>query len=154
MTTEKSAPSPLQAPPSLVPKLEALSQEIKRRQSLEGPIADSGERSAMGVALCTLEGRFIEVNDALVTLSGYSPSEIVGRTGQEVGLWTDPEEMLRCLRQRGSVDEYVLPYRTRDGRTRRMLLAARLLIVNGRGCILAVGIDVTDRTGFAYEATL
>ncbi len=154
MTTEKSAPGLPLAPPSLVPQLEALSQQIKRRQGLEGPIADSGEGSALGVALCTLEGRFIEVNEALVSLSGYSPAEIVGRTGQEAGLWTEPEEMLRCLRQRGSVDEYVLPYRTRDGRTRRMLLAARLLTVNGRGCILAVGIDVTDRTGFAYEATL
>ena len=106
------------------------------------------------MALCTLEGRFIEVNEALVSLSGFTPAEIVGRTGQEVGLWTEPQEMLRCLRQRGSVDEYVLPYRTRDGRTRRMLLAARLMTINGRGCILAVGTDVTDRTGFAYEATL
>lgn len=102
----------------------------------------------------TLEGRFIEVNEALVSLSGYTPAEIVGRTGQEAGLWTNPEEMLRCIRQRGAVDEYVLPYRTRDGQTRRILLAARLLTVNGRGCILAVGVDVADRTGFADESTL
>jgi PAS domain S-box-containing protein len=89
-----------------------------------------------------------------VSLSGYTPAEIVGRTGQEIGLWSHPEEMLRCIRQSGSVDEYVLPYRTRDGRTRRMLLAARLSTVNGRACILAVGVDATERTGFAYEATL
>jgi len=137
----------------LVPELEALSREITQRQSPEGLPAGSQE-SPIGVALCTLEGRFIEVNESLVALSGFSPSEIVGRTGQEIGLWTNPEEMLRCIRQRGSVDAYVLPYRTRDGRTRRMLLAARLLNVNRHGCILAVGVDVTERPGFAYEATL
>ena len=32
--------------------------------------------------------------------------------------------------------------------------AVLLLTVNGRGCILAVGVDVTDRTGFADESTL
>lgn len=139
--------------PALVPMLEAICREIAERQGTEGLPAAAAE-SAIGIALCTLEGRFIEVNEALVGLSGYTPAEIVGRTGQEVGLWSNPEEMLRCIRQRGSVDEYVLPYKTRDGRTRRMLLAARLLTVNRRGCILAVGVDVTDRTGFAYEATL
>jgi PAS domain S-box-containing protein len=140
--------------PRLVPELEALSREISRRPSAEGLTTTSGNGSGIGVALCTLEGRFIEVNEALVSLSGWSPAEIVGRTGQEVGLWSDMEEKLRCIRQRGSVDECVLPYRTRGGRTRRMLLAARLLSVNGRGCILAVGVDVTDRIGFSYEATL
>jgi len=139
--------------PRLLAELEARCREITQRQSLEGLPAGS-EESPIGVALCTLEGRFIEVNESLVALSGFSPSEIVGRTGQEIGLWTDPEEMLRCIRQRGSVDEYVLPYRTRDGRTRRMLLAARLLNVNRRGCILAVGVDVTDRPSFTYAATL
>ena len=150
MTTERD---PSHALPSLVSELEALSRDISRRPGADGLPTASGDR-AIGVALCTLEGRFIEVNDALVSLGGYAPAEIVGRTGQEVGLWTNPEEMLRCIRQRGSVDEYVLPYRTRDGRTRRMLLAARLLSVNGRGCILVVGMDASDRTAFAYEATL
>jgi PAS domain S-box-containing protein len=150
MTTQ---PDSSHALPSLVSELEALSRDIARRPGADGLPSASGGR-AIGVALCTLEGRFIEVNEALLDLSGYAPAEIVGRTGQEVGLWTNPEEMLRRTRQRGSVDEYVLPYRTRDGRTRRMLMAARLLSVDGRGCILAVGIDVTDRTAFAYEATL
>jgi PAS domain S-box-containing protein len=153
----KPRPDPVaskaQALPRLLPELEALGREITQRQSLEGLPAGT-EENPIGVALCTLEGRFIEVNESLVALSGFAPSEIVGRTGQEIGLWTNPEEMLRCIRQRGSVDEYVLPYRTRDGRTRRMLLAARLLQVNRRGCILAVGVDVTERPGFTYEATL
>jgi PAS domain S-box-containing protein len=139
--------------PRLLPELEALCREITQRSTADALPAGS-EESPIGVALATLEGRFIEVNEALVALSGYTPAELVGRTGPEVGLWTNPDEMLRCIRQRGSVDEYVLPYRTRDGRTRRMLLAARLLNVGGRGCILAVGVDVTERPGFDYEATL
>lgn len=109
---------------------------------------------AIAAALCTLEGRFIEVNDALVSLSGYSRDEIVGRTGAEFGLWTDPEELLRGIRQRGACNDYVLAYRTRAGQTRRMTLAARIVTVNGRGCVLAVGADMPGRPGFDYEATL
>jgi len=146
--------------PRLLPELEALTQEIARHRGPHGWLGDrligraELESPAMAVALCTLEGRFIEVNDALVSLGGYTRNEIVGRTGNEIGLWTDTEDMLRCIRQRGAVDNYTLAYRTRDGRTRRMLLAARIITVNGRGCVLAVGADVAELSGFDYEATL
>jgi PAS domain S-box-containing protein len=128
--------------------LEPLVHEVTRRRSPDsflgaGPAWPAGPDSPpMAVALCTLEGRFIEVNDALVALTGYARDEFVGRRGSELGVWGDVEDLLRCLRSKGSIDGYRLPYRTQAGETRSMLLAARLLIVKGRGGILAVGMDI------------
>jgi PAS domain-containing protein len=67
-----AAPVPTaQSLPRLLPVLEALSREITQREAGEGLPAGADE-SPIGVALCTLEGRFIEVNEALVGLSGYT----------------------------------------------------------------------------------
>ncbi len=140
--------------------LEPLTREITSRRGAEGWLGTAPEwpaepgSPAIAVALCTLEGRFIEVNDTLVSLTGYARDEIVGRSGTEVGLWGDVEDLLRCLRSKGAVDGYVLSYRTGAGQTRYLLLAARLLTLSGRGAILALGVDVAGGSGFDYESTL
>jgi len=129
----------------LLQTLASVTREIVNRPSGQAELgagpAEPGA-PAIAIALCTLEGRFLEVNDTLVSLSGYTRDEVVGRTGNELGLWTDLQELLCSLRLRGTVDGYLLSYRTRAGQKRRMLLAAQLLTVKGRGCVLAVGADV------------
>lgn len=146
--TSRPSSSEIEPNPSLLTEvLDAIVREVTSRRGSEGflgagPAWPAGPDSpAMAVALCTLEGRFIEVNDALVGVTGYGRDEFVGRRGSEVGLWGDVEDLLRCLRSKGAVDGHRLPYRTHAGETRVMLLSARLLTVNGRGGILAVGLD-------------
>jgi PAS domain S-box-containing protein len=134
----------------LLQALASLSRQVGERRSEQsgldiGPVETGA--AAIAAALCTLEGRFLEVNDTLVSLSGYSREEVVGRTGGELGLWTDLQEVLHNLRVRGTVDGYLLSYKNRSGQTRRMLLAARLVTVKGRACVLAAGADVEGFLG-------
>ena len=110
-----------------------------------GPVATGA--TGIAAALLTLEGRFLEVNDTLVSLSGYSREEVLGRTGNELGFWTDLQDVLCELRLKGTIDGYLLSYRNRSGQTRRMLVAGRLLTVKGRACVLAAGADVEDFLG-------
>jgi PAS domain S-box-containing protein len=159
-TVDASGPRPAEGPAGVVlglglsgcllQALASLSRQIVQRKSEQsgldiGPVETGA--AAIAAALCTLEGRFLEVNDTLLSLSGYPREDVVGRTGGELGLWTNLQDVLCSLRQHGSVDGYLLSYRTRGGQTRRMLLAARLLTVKGRGCVLAAGADVEDFVG-------
>jgi PAS domain S-box-containing protein len=134
----------------LLQALASLSRQLidRRSEQAEFDIAP-GEAGApaIAVALCTLEGRFLEVNDTLLRLSGYAREEVVGRTGAELGFWTNLQDVLCSLRLRGTVDGYLLSYKTRAGRTRRMLLAARLLTLKGRACVVAAGADVESFLG-------
>ena len=47
-------------------------------------------------ALSTLaDGIFIEINEYLPDLLGYSREQIVGRTSSEISIWTDPKDRVR-----------------------------------------------------------
>lgn len=128
--------------------LEALTAQVASRRGAEGNLTaappDSPTAPAwLAVALCTLEGRFIEVNDRFADLSGRAKDELIGHAATELSVWApgEMEAVLRLVRQRGALDGNPLAYRTQTGETQLLLLAARLLTVNGRGCVLVVGAD-------------
>ena len=41
------------------------------------------------------DGIFIEINEYLPDLLGYSREQIVGRTSSEISIWTDPKDRVR-----------------------------------------------------------
>src|SRR5262245_16925025 len=62
------------------------------------------------------DGRFIEVNDSFVRLSGFSREESVGKTPVELGLWVRPEERtvaLEQIRARETVQQREVQFRTK-----------------------------------------
>jgi diguanylate cyclase (GGDEF)-like protein/PAS domain S-box-containing protein len=124
-----------------------------------GPDPDAGDgegkferafRSGPGpLALCTWsEGRFLEVNDALLRCLGLSREEVIGRTPEDLGLWSGPEESLRLrriLEAEGAVVNRELSYRTPQGPVRHLLLSAERLRLTGGECVLASATDITER---------
>jgi PAS domain S-box-containing protein len=50
------------------------------------------------LVLSTLEdGRYVDVNDSFLRLIKRERSEVIGRTGVELGIWTDPDDRARRL---------------------------------------------------------
>jgi diguanylate cyclase (GGDEF)-like protein/PAS domain S-box-containing protein len=92
------------------------------------------------------DGRFLEVNDALLEQSGYARGEMLGRTALDLRLWVEPEErarLLRALDAEGAVRGFEFEYRRRTGERRMALLSAERIDIHGETCILAVVHDVT-----------
>jgi two-component system cell cycle sensor histidine kinase/response regulator CckA len=89
----------------------------------------------------------IEVNDAFCEQTGYSRSEAVGRTADELGVLGDPEErraVVRAVREHGVARDVEWTVKRRSGEVRSALLSASTIEVDGEPCLLTALADVTE----------
>ena len=138
--------------------------EVTSRKRVEEALRLSEEKffkvfhcSPDAIAISTLQdGRYIEVNNSCLRLSGYSREEFIGRTAVELNIWANPEERTRfieMLQQQGAVHNLEVGFRLKSGEVRVGLLSAELINLGGQQCLVSVKRDVTDRKR-AEEALL
>lgn len=92
-------------------------------------------------------GRYVEVNDTFLKLTGYTRDEVVGHNSFELGLWVYKEqgdEMVRSLVETGKIRNKEYVFRTRNGRLIRGLVSAKLVYLGGVKFILAQVRDITS----------
>lgn len=106
----------------------------------------SSPATAVITSLATQQIR--EVNAAFCQLSGYSREELLGQTCLGCGLWAYPSEraeMMRLLEEKGSVRAFEIVLRTRFGELRTLLYSTEPLQLAGEPCLIASGVDITER---------
>ena len=94
------------------------------------------------------EGRFIDVNDSFLIVSGYSREEVIGRTSTELNFWGRPEDrvtFVEMLKTQGSVRDLEITFRTKSGEIREAMDSAELIDVAGQQCAIAIFRDITER---------
>jgi PAS domain S-box-containing protein len=92
-------------------------------------------------------GEFVETNHGFERITGYSRSEVVGKTSLELGLWKHAErrgELVDLLTREGHVRNFSMDVVTKGGSVRSCLVSAELIELDRRRCMLAVTRDVTD----------
>ena len=133
--------------------------ELRRRrldevQRLTGTKFSTAFRAAPGIiAISDLEtGKYTEVNQAVERILGYSPAEVIGRTGIELGIWEFLEEradILEELRLASRLSNREIHLLARNGEKHRALLSAEVVEIDRRSCVLSSILDITD-----YRAAL
>jgi two-component system, cell cycle sensor histidine kinase and response regulator CckA len=94
------------------------------------------------------DGRYLDVNESFLRITGYQREEVIGRTSLEVKFWERPEDRARLiglLRQQGSVRDLEITFRTKSDEQRIALDSADVIEVNGQECIIAILKDITER---------
>ncbi len=121
--------------------------ENARRES-EAKFATAFQLNPLPMALMTMGGRYVEVNDAAERSFGYSRTEMLGRTSVELGLHPNPQRWKtfhQLLQQDGCVREFEALWFTKTGELRTFLISAEPLILQGKRYVLAVNNDITAR---------
>jgi PAS domain S-box-containing protein len=137
-------------------RTEELEKEINVRKKAEEAIRLSEEKfskafrsSPPWVTISALEdGRYIEVNDTFLRVSGYSIEEVIGRTSIELGIWAYPSDrakMVKTLHEKGAIYNQEVRFRTKSGEILTMLRSVELIDIGGEKCSIAVTLDITAR---------
>ena len=109
----------------------------------------------IAMSISTLqEGRYIEVNAALLAQAGYCREEMIGRTARELAVYVNEDDFRKVrgmLEEKGVVKNLEVTLRGKhDART--VLLSADVLELGREQCLLTASVDITERK--AVEAAL
>ena len=108
------------------------------------------------MSISTLEeGRYLDVNEALLAVTGYSREEVVGRTARDLNVFADEEDFARIrelLAPDNAIRGLELRLRGKDNDIRTSLFAADIIELKNTRCLLTASVDISERK--EREATL
>jgi PAS domain S-box-containing protein len=94
------------------------------------------------------EGRYLDVNDSFLAMSGYTREEVIGRTSLDLKVWESAgkrAEFITQILERRSVVNLETTFLTKDGQSRILLSSAEPLDLAGEKCLIVASSDVTER---------
>jgi PAS domain S-box-containing protein len=130
--------------------------DVSERRKAEEAERQSEERFAkvfkanpQPMSLTTMsEGRYVDVNDSFLSMSGYTRDAVIGHTSLELRVWQSPEHrvnFIERLKQQGSLVNAETRFRTKSGLMRVLLSSAEELDLSGEKCLLVASSDITER---------
>jgi PAS domain S-box-containing protein len=124
----------------------ALEEAEEQRLISEGKFHSVFRSSPIAFCIITLnEERFVDVNQAFEQRYGYSGSELIGRTVNEIGFWEDAAErrlIVSHLDKDVPVRNLITRLRTKSGELKLTAYSADRIQFDGKACILAVSGDI------------
>ncbi len=99
--------------------------------------------------------RFKDVNESFERQTGFCRDEVIGRTGEEFGMWVDPHDLAAVrkeLRRNGQVRSRELRFRTKSGALSTAVYCADIIEFGGERCVLATCLDITERKNAEIRA--
>jgi PAS domain S-box-containing protein len=135
--------------------IEGTAIDITERKQAEIALKESEERfatifrhSPVGCGIVTLEGVFVNANDALATQMGRSVEEMIGKNTVELGLWKSPEvreQYYQRLRVEGSIKNMEIEFQDSAGNMHMGLFFGTLVRIGEKECIFGMQLDRTEQ---------
>jgi len=94
------------------------------------------------------DGRFVDVNNAFLRNTGYAREEVIGRTAEELGIFSDRNEAVRfgsAIREKKYVQGMELQCRKKSGEIRTCRFSSSLIIMENVPVILSTIEDITEQ---------
>ena len=126
-----------------------------RRKKAEAQLKTSEERfskwfrrSPLMVTITRMsDGHYVDVNEAFEREIGWTSAEVIDRSPIDREIWDLPQRLLwlKQLRATGSVRDFEVKLRRKDGKRLTVLLSTEMVEMNGEHCALSVGADISER---------
>lgn len=125
------------------------SMDMSRLKASEEKFFKAFHSSSVIMVVFTVDdGLIIDANEAAFKMTGYSASEMIGKTIVELDLYPDKAQRKKVqmlIKDRGHIEDYALTVKSKSGETRYALFSMDPLTVGHEDCVLAVGSDFTKR---------
>ena len=137
-------------------RLFGIIQDITERNQAEAALRQSEERfakafraspAALSITRLT-DGCFVDVNESFQHIFGYSREELIGHRSTELNMFTNPDEraeLIRMLREQGSVRNYEMSMRAKSGELHSVLFSTEMIELDGEAHALAILFEITER---------
>jgi PAS domain S-box-containing protein len=135
-------------------------EEITERKLAEFALVESRDRfeklfhgSPIGISVVRLsDGRFVDVNESFLRLTGYRREEMIGKTGEELRLWDEAHSHAakrEMLRADGLLHGVATSLHGKAGRSRTVVMAGELIEIAGEACLMELCNESGDPAGEA-----
>jgi PAS domain S-box-containing protein len=133
-----------------------IARDITQRKQVERALRTSEDKFSKAFKACpeaiTIasmdDGKYVEVNDIFLEVTGFRRDQVVGHTSAELQVWVDDTErqrFLAALRKHGCLRGFEARYRMRSGEVRDFLISSEMIELDGTQCSFNFLLDVTER---------
>ena len=131
-------------------------RDISERKQTEEKLRESEEKfrkafntSTDSITITRLsDGLILDVNNGFYLITGFSKTDIAGKTIADLSVWHDMKErekVVQKLMQNGMVENIEAKFITKDGKVLNGLFSASLIDINGEPYIISMTRDITAR---------
>jgi PAS domain S-box-containing protein len=124
-------------------------QDLTERRKAEDRFYKAFSANPEPITISTIaEGRYIDVNESFLRVTGFRRDEVIGRTSLELNFWGQLEDRTRlidALEGQGHVRDLEITFHTKAGEQRTGLNSAEVIEAGGQKCVLAILKDITER---------
>jgi PAS domain S-box-containing protein len=108
------------------------------------------------ISIVTLrDGRFLDVNEAFLRVTGFCRQEVIGRTPLQLRFWTRDElrGFVKKLKKNESLRDMEISFRVKSGQERVGIHSAEIIEIDGLRCSLNIMRDMTESRLLENELT-
>jgi PAS domain S-box-containing protein len=107
------------------------------------------QANPIGLSITRLaDGQYVDVNDAFLSLFGYTREEALSHTSLQLQTWATPDErdrVLKILREQDRMRNIEAQYRRKSGEVWTALASAEVIETAGERYVLGLLQDITER---------
>jgi two-component system, cell cycle sensor histidine kinase and response regulator CckA len=123
--------------------------DITERKKAEETFHKAFNANPEPIAISTIsEGRYLDVNESFLRVTGYRREEVIGHASDELRFWERPEDrtkLVATLRKQGSVRNSEITFRTKSGELRTALDSSEVIEVAEQKCMMSILRDTTEQ---------